>query len=60
MNDALEIFIADQDQPFTCPYDGARTEMVGASGFLHIEQCPCCMRTIYFEFDREQNNDNDI
>ena len=54
MNDTLEIFIADSDQPFTCPYDGARTEMVGASGFLHIEQCPCCNRKIYFEFYYEE------
>ena len=58
MNQTLEIFIADDDQPFTCPYDGARTEWAGASGFLHIEQCPCCMRTIYFEFDKGDDNDD--
>ena len=54
MIDTLDVFIADPDQPFTCPYDGARTEMVSASQFLHIEQCPCCNRVITFEFDYEE------
>jgi hypothetical protein len=57
MNSTVDIFVADPDQPFTCPYDGARTEMVSAHAFLHIEKCPCCMRTIYFEFDDDEEDD---
>jgi hypothetical protein len=49
-----DIFIADSDQPFTCPYDGARTEAVSNNGFIYVERCTCCSRTINFEFDDEE------
>jgi len=51
MRDLVNIFIADPDEPFTCPYDGTRTEMVRAHGGLYVEKCPCCTRELYFEFD---------
>jgi len=52
-----EIFVADPDAQFTCPYDGARTEAISSNGWLYIEKCPQCNRTITFEFEDEDYDD---
>jgi transcription elongation factor Elf1 len=49
----IETFSADSDQPFTCPYDGARTEYVDAVDNECIEACPHCGQIFKFEFDKE-------
>ena len=54
MNDTVDVFIADPDQPFTCPYDGARTDAVSSNGVIYQEQCLHCKQLIYFEFDDEE------
>lgn len=55
MNDTVDVFIADPDTPFTCPYDGARTEAVSDNGIVYKERCLHCDQVIYFEFDDEEN-----
>ena len=55
MNDTVDVFIADPDQPFTCPYDGARTGAVSNNGVIYKEQCLHCKQLIYFEFDDEED-----
>jgi hypothetical protein len=52
MNDT--VYIADPDQPFTCPYDGARTDFVDAVGDQYVERCLECKRVFYFEFDNDE------
>jgi len=59
MNDTIDVFIADPDAPFTCPYDGARTDAVGDNGVIYRERCPECKTLLYFEFDEEDYHDND-
>jgi len=49
----IDVFIADADAPFTCPYDGAQTEAVSDNGIIYVEQCLHCKQTINFEFDEE-------
>jgi hypothetical protein len=57
MNDTVDIFIADPDAPFTCPYDGARTDAVSNNGTVYKERCLHCGDLFYFEFD-EDDYDN--
>lgn len=52
MNEILTI-IAENDSPFTCPYDGARTEFLGVSNNVYAEACPHCGNVFNFEFDEE-------
>jgi transcription elongation factor Elf1 len=49
----IETFIADPDTPFTCPYDGTRTEYVDVVNNQYVEACPCCGQIFNFEFDEE-------
>ena len=54
------VFSVDHDQPFTCPYDGARTEFLDAVGNQFVEACPHCGQVFKFEFDDEEfEDDND-
>jgi hypothetical protein len=54
MNDTVDVFIADPEAPFTCPYDGARTDAVSDNGIVYKERCLHCNQVIYFEFDDEE------
>jgi hypothetical protein len=47
-------FIADDDQPFTCPYDGARTMPVSDNGVVYTERCIECNKLFNFDISEDQ------
>jgi hypothetical protein len=54
MKQAPVIYLADPDQPFTCPLDGARTKPISDNGIIYKEQCLHCDKIFNFEFDDEE------
>lgn len=53
------IYSVGEDEPFTCPLDGARTEAIYDNGDLYHERCPECKLTFYFQFEDFQDDEQD-
>ena len=51
------IYGGDEDGPFTCPVDGARTNTVETDGRIFLEKCVKCNEV--FAFDSCYNDDED-
>ena len=48
-----DIYLGDEDGPFTCPVDGARTDTVETDGKIYMERCLQCNKIFAFEIEEE-------
>jgi hypothetical protein len=48
MHETVDFIASDHAWPNTCPYDGARTDLVEAHQHHTKEQCPVCEQIFYF------------
>jgi hypothetical protein len=48
-----EVIYGGGEDPFTCPFDGARTDPVENDGKIYIEKCLECSKVLAFDFDEE-------
>jgi hypothetical protein len=49
------IYGGSEDAPFTCPFDGARTNTVETDGRIFMERCLSCNKIFAFDslYDEE-------
>ena len=55
MIDTPIIYTKLGDDPFTCPYDGARTDQISDNNVIYQEKCRFCEAVFNFEFDDEDD-----